>query len=77
MITIIDVFSKYAFLIPIINKEGPTIAKKLDILFSLPPLEKIASKPKLLLSDNGPEFTNDLVRKVCKFHNVFQIFSVA
>jgi transposase InsO family protein len=75
-ITIIDVFSKYAFFLPIVNKEGFTIAKKLDILFSLPPLERILSKPKLLLSDNGSEFNNDLVRKVCKFHEVFQIFGL-
>jgi len=75
-ITIIDVFSKYAFMIPIPNKQGVTVAKKLDILFSLPPFHGVTSKPKLLLSDRGSEFIDRIVRKVCKYHDVFQIFSL-
>jgi hypothetical protein len=77
ILTIIDVFSKYAFIIPLKNKEGALVAKKLDQLFSLPSLklEMLETKPKILHSDNGSEFINKLARKVCKFHNVFQTFS--
>ena len=63
ILSIIDVFSKYAYLIPLRNKEGKTVARKLDVLFSLPDVRETPSKPKLLLSDNGPEFDNKYVFK--------------
>ena len=77
ILTIVDVFSKYAFIIPLNNKEGALVARKLDQLFSFPPLELQIpeTEPKNLHSDNGSESTNNLVRRVCKFHGVFQTFS--
>lgn len=77
ILTIIDMFSKYAFLVPLTNKSGESVANALDKLFSYPPLHLDVKEtvPKLLLSDNGPEFQNSLVRQVCASRYIGQIFS--
>ncbi|PRP75208.1 hypothetical protein PROFUN_15850 [Planoprotostelium fungivorum] len=55
LLTIIDVFSKYALVIPLQNKQGKTIARALDYIFRIK-INNKAYEPMILLSDNGKEF---------------------
>ncbi|PRP73083.1 hypothetical protein PROFUN_16824, partial [Planoprotostelium fungivorum] len=55
LLTIIDVFSKYALVIPLQNKQGQTIARALDYIFRIK-INNKAYKPMIVLSDNGKEF---------------------
>ncbi|PRP73245.1 hypothetical protein PROFUN_14820 [Planoprotostelium fungivorum] len=61
LLTIIDVFSKYALEIPLQNKQGQTIARALDYVFRIK-INK-AYKPMILLSDNGKEFNAKEVKQ--------------
>ena len=63
LLTIIDVFSKYAMVFPLENKKGETVSWILQILFQY-------QKPKILLSDNGTEFLNTNVKQVTDQYNV-------
>jgi len=67
LFTIIDVFSKYAFVFPIQTKEAMEVANILEILF------ENGIKPKILLSDNGSEFKNAIVKHTCQRYQVYQI----
>jgi len=60
LFTIIDVFSKYAFVFPIPTKEAIEVVHILEILFA------DGIKPKILLSDNGSEFKNAIVKETCQ-----------
>lgn len=67
---VIDMFSKFAWAIPIKNKEASTIVAKLEPLIQM-------YKPELIQSDNGSEFKNKQVSELLKKYNVKQIFSKA
>ena len=56
LFTIIDVFSKYAFVFPLKNKKGITIAYYLEKLFYW--TGQYSQIPLILLSDNSGEFIN-------------------
>jgi len=58
VLTIIDVFSKYAFAIPLRDKKGETVANWLDFIF------RAHQAPVFMLSDNGKEFLNKSVSEV-------------
>ena len=75
VLTIIDTFSKYAFVAALESKHAYPVALVLDALFAHEEESKGPFKPLLLLSDDGGEFRNKYVYKVCKFHKVFQIYS--
>ena len=65
VLTVLDVFSKFAFAIPIKNKKATTIASKLHKhIFS------IFGSPERLHSDNGLEFCNAILEEVCKFKGI-------
>ena len=68
LLTIIDVFNKYAMVFPLENKRGETVASILQILF--PNLQ-----PKILLSDNGKEFLNTDVKQITNQYNVHHLTS--
>ena len=68
LLTIIDVFSKYAMVFPLENKKGESVAWILQILF--PNLQ-----PKILLSDNGKEFLNTNVKQITDQYNVHHFTS--
>ena len=53
MLTVIDVFSKFAFAKPLIDKRGPTV---LNAFYDI--LEESNRKPTKIQSDAGTEFTN-------------------
>lgn len=77
ILSIIDMFSKYAVLVPLPNKSADAVANALDKLFSYPPLHLDISEtvPKLILSDSSKDFQNNLVRTVCLKRGIGQIFS--
>lgn len=60
ILTMIDVFSRFAFAIPLPNKKGDTVAEALKNVF-----EKW-SFPKFLHSDYGLEFHNKYVKEILK-----------
>jgi len=65
MITVIDVFSKWAEAFPVRNHTAPTVAKVfVDQVFSR------WGTPARILMDNGPQFHSDLLSEVCKLLEV-------
>jgi len=74
LLTIIDVFSKYALVIPLQNKQGQTIAEALDYIFRIK-INNKPYKPMVLLSDNGKEFIAKEVKQVCTDHGIHQLTS--
>ena len=68
LLTVIDCFSKYAYVFALANKNEQTIADKFNELFQ-------RDKPATLQTDNGGEFKNAVVGNVCTHHNVRQVFS--
>ncbi|PRP73991.1 hypothetical protein PROFUN_16344, partial [Planoprotostelium fungivorum] len=63
LLTIIDVFSKYALVIPLQNKRGQSISEALEYIFRIK-INNKPYKPMILLSDNGKEF----IAKVKQLH---------
>ena len=61
MLTIIDIFSKYAWVIPLKNKTGNSITKA---------FESISRRPKNLWVDRGTEFYNSTFEKFLKDNNI-------
>jgi transposase InsO family protein len=72
ILSVIDTFTKYGFLFPLASKRGKEVALHLQSLFQRQGPE---FKPKLLLSDEGKEFQNKNVNRVCKSNKVFQLYS--
>jgi len=65
---VIDVFTKWAEAIPLRNKEATTVIRAIfDVVFSSFGL------PLQLLSDNGREFDNMMLRELCRLLGVDKI----
>jgi hypothetical protein len=65
VLTVIDVFSKFALAIPIKNKKATTVAAKLHKhVFS------VFGDPERLHSDNGLEFCNTILEALCNFKGI-------
>ena len=62
LLLVIDIFSKYGYLIPLKNKKGETVAEALKIIF-----EK--RKPEKLWTDKGTEFYNKNVKKLIELYS--------
>ena len=65
LLTVVDVFSKYAWVIPIQQKTGVQTAAALTALF-----HKSKRSPQKLQTDDGKEFYNKHVAKVLKDNDV-------
>ena len=63
LLTCIDIFSKYAFAIPLKDKKGITIKNALKKIFN-------KRKPKFLWTDNGKEFDNNQVNDLLEKNNI-------
>jgi len=63
ILTCIDVFSKYAWAIPLKDKTGTNVVSALRTIFS-------ERKPQVLQTDKGKEFTNKVVQNFLKRENV-------
>jgi hypothetical protein len=72
LLTIIDVFTKYAHVNPLSNKTSSEVSKALYDLFSLTNPEM---RPKILQSDNGSEFIAKDTKRICEHFGIIQIFS--
>ena len=59
----IDIFSKYAFVIPLKDKKGITIKNALQKIFN-------KRKPKFLWTDNGKEFYNNQVNDLLEKNSI-------
>jgi Integrase core domain len=61
IVTVLDLFTKWAFAVPTRNHEATTVAAVLvDKVFAM------FGMPAQLLSDRGPEFEGKLMRELCK-----------
>jgi len=68
ILTVLDLFTKWAEAIPIRNKEAVTVARALlDVVFSR------FGIPLQLLSDNGKEFDNLVMKELCRLLEVDKI----
>ena len=63
LITCIDIFSKYSWVIPLKDKKGITIKNALQKIFK-------QRKPKLLWTDKGKEFYNKQVQDLLNENNI-------
>ena len=63
LITCIDIFSKYSWVIPLKDKRGITIKNALEKIFN-------ERKPKFLWTDNGKEFYNKQVQDLLDENNI-------
>ena len=68
ILTCIDCFSKYAWAIPIVNKQAD------NIILALKAILKSGRKPKRLQTDKGTEFLNRKVQSFLNQHNI-QLFT--
>ncbi len=64
ILTVIDVFSKVAWAVPLKNKSGPTLAKAFLKLL------KKAAAPKVIQTDKGKEFLNKHVQHVFHINHI-------
>ena len=55
---VIDVFSKFGWIVPLQNKKGKTVADAFENIF------KSGRKPQLLWTDKGTEFYNVNVKQM-------------
>lgn len=65
ILAIIDIFSKFAYALPVKSKKGDEIALSLDNLLS-----KLMIKPKKIHSDQGREFFNKHVSNILKKYGI-------
>ena len=63
LLTCIDIFSKYAFAIPLKVKKGMVIKNSLQKIFK-------KRKPKFLWTDDGKEFYNNQVNDLLEKNNI-------
>jgi len=63
----IDIFSRFAYVVPLKTKDATTIKSALDRIFK-------KEVPEILCSDNGSEFKNEQVKRLCTRYNISQTF---
>jgi transposase InsO family protein len=74
LFVVVDVFSKYAWVVPLAKKSGEIVARELDkIIQSLPTGARVGS----IRSDNGSEFKNPEIRAVLDKAETKQVFGLA
>ena len=72
IVTMLDLFSKWAFAFPVRNHEASTVAHLLvDRVFS------VFGIPQQLLSDRGPEFEGSLIRELCAAMDIDKLRTTA
>ena len=62
LLLVIDIFSKYGWIIPLKNKEGKTVAEALKTIFE-------ERKPEKLWTDKGTEFHNKDVKDLIEIYS--------
>jgi Integrase core domain len=74
LLNVIDLFSKYAWSVPLVQKTGPIVARELDKIFSSLPE---GARPASLRADNGSELKNKEVKAVLEKTNTKFVFGLA
>jgi transposase InsO family protein len=64
LLVVVDVFTRFVFLKALKDKKAETIASVLVDIFCL------AGFPKIIQSDNGKEFVNSVIRKICRASHI-------
>ena len=62
LLLVIDIFSKYGWIIPLKNKEGKTVAEALETIFK-------ERKPEKMWVDKGKEFYNKDVKALIELYS--------
>ena len=62
LLLVIDIFSKYGWIVPLKNKKGKTVAEALENIFE-------ERKPEKLWTDKGTEFYNKDVKKLIEIYS--------
>ena len=62
LLLVIDIFSKYGWIVPLKNKKGKTVAEALKNIFE-------ERKPEKLWTDKGTEFKNKDVKKLIEIYS--------
>ena len=65
ILTVIDVLSKYAWLLPLKSKNGKELKLAMDTLF-----EKVKRRPQFIQTDKGTEFLNFHIQNLFKSYNI-------
>jgi transposase InsO family protein len=65
LLTVIDVFSKYVWAVPIARKTQSLVAEAFRSIFEQ------GRKPLILQTDQGTEFLNDTIRRLLKKEGIF------
>jgi transposase InsO family protein len=68
LLVVIDVFTSFVILRPLRNTKAETVAESLWSIFC------ILGLPKIMQSDNGPEFSNDILRTLVTLTGIEQRF---
>jgi len=70
VLVVIDHFTRYLQLVPLINKDAGSVADAfIEHFFTL------FGPPRTLLTDNGSEFTNRLFRQVCQILEIKTLYT--
>lgn len=72
VLVMVDHFSRYVVLAPLYDKSAKAVAHALVTNLFCP-----YSAPRVLLSDNGTEFRNNVLEEICKQFGIKQTFTVA
>ena len=65
ILVFIDQFSKWHDIVPVRDRSAITVAEALKSF-----IISCHSCPEILLSDNAPEFTSELIQMLCSFYDI-------
>ncbi|XP_041356614.1 uncharacterized protein LOC121373884 [Gigantopelta aegis] len=71
LMVIIDLFSRYLWVLPLKSKTGNDVVETLTEFWKLE-----SRKPKLFQSDSGSEYKNHKVKALLKSHGITQLFAL-
>ena len=64
LLMVMDIFSKYGWIVPLKDKKGETVTKAFQQIF------KEGDKPEYLWTDKGSEFHNKHMKDLLDKHNI-------
>ena len=64
LLMVLDVFSKYGWIVPLKDKKGETVTEAFKLIF------KEGRKPQYLWTDKGKEYYNKHLKELLKKHNI-------
>ena len=64
LLMVLDVFSKYGWIVPLKDKKGETVAQAFETIF------KEGRKPQYLWTDKGKEYYNKNMRELLEKNNI-------